>query len=55
MSNEVKWYSSEHVMISIITNVFWLVILIAGIVFFRTEIYNGPRKLDRRLRWKSLP
>jgi len=19
------------------------------------ELYNGPRKLDRRLRWKSLP
>lgn len=45
MSNNVKWYSSEHVMISIVTNVFWLVILIAGIVVFRTEIRNAVNSL----------
>ncbi len=46
MDDNEKSYYSEHVMIAIVTNVFWLAILILTIVFFRTEIRNGLNSLN---------
>lgn len=46
MDDNQKSGLSEHVMIAIVSNLFWLVILIACIAFFRTEIKNALNSLN---------
>lgn len=46
MDDNQKSWLSEHVMIAIVTNAFWLVILIACIVLFRPEIKNALNSLN---------